>query len=39
MKNMDTDSLHKRRVSQMTKQPDTVRGNSIVWYARGEKRP
>lgn len=39
MKNMDTDSLYKRRVSQLTKQPDTLRGKSIVWYASQAKRP
>ena len=36
---MDTDSLYKRRVSQFLKQPDTVRGNAIMWYANQEKRP
>lgn len=38
-KNMDTDSLHKRRVSQVVKQPDTMRGNTIVWYAKQENTP
>ena len=37
--NMETDSLFKRRVSQVVKQPDTLRGHTIVWYAKQENTP
>ena len=36
---MDTDSLFKRRVQLLYKQPNTVRGRCIVWYAQTEKSP
>jgi hypothetical protein len=36
---MDTDSLFKRRVSFVCKQPDTWRGNTIEWYAKQEHKP
>jgi len=30
---MDTDSLFKKRIAQLKNQPDTVRGNTIMWYS------
>ena len=36
---MDTDSLFKRRVQLLYRQPKTVRGRCIVWYAQSEKSP
>jgi hypothetical protein len=35
---MVTDSLFKRRVEVLYKQPDTVRGRCIVWYAETEQQ-
>ena len=37
--NMETDSLFKRRISQVIQQPNTLRGNTIVWYAKQENTP
>jgi len=36
---METDSLYKRRVQQVVKQPDTWRGKTIEWYATQENTP
>jgi hypothetical protein len=36
---MDTDSLYMKRIAALKNQPNTVRGRSIVWYSKLEKKP
>ena len=36
---MDADSLYQRRVKLLYRQPNTVRGRCIVWYAESAARP
>jgi hypothetical protein len=36
---MDKDSLWRHRISQVVKQPNTVRGRTIVWFASLQERP
>ena len=36
---MDTDSLYQQRVKLLYRQPNTVRGRCIVWYAQSASRP
>ena len=36
---MDTDSLYMKRIALLKNQPNTVRGQLIVWYSKLEKKP
>lgn len=36
---MDTDSLLVHRISSLLKQPNTVRGKAILWYASLNDKP
>lgn len=35
---MDADSLFQKRVRDSLKQPDTIRGRAIMWYASIDKK-
>lgn len=36
---MDTDSLLQHRIASLMKQPDTIRGKTIMWYASLNNQP